>query len=514
LSQKAIYSHRVQRLIRNNVPIITAAFSFAFPFFIYALSLRYYDYTYGYNVLAVQYALWKHQSFSLGTPGNAIGSPIVPNVDTISYNGNYYNAYAPGLAVISLPFSIIGFILDGGKLLPEGNAIIMLELFVALTGALASFLVYKICLMYGARPLTSLLISFALAFSTSVWPFASVTFPHDTTMFFATAAVYCVIYYFRKCSRIAYVVLAGFCLGVVSLLDYVAAILVFPIAIYVIFGLIVTRRSTEFDGRESSWLRISWLFAFITFLVAFLLTGPLVILGYNNTIFGSPLRFSEEYYKYATPGQTSLTGLAARFHFSDLPQQMAFNLFSPYRGLLVLSPILILGFYGLYLMMRTYEYKVDALLFAGLFLSIFIPYSAWSDWAGGASYGPRFLVTALPFLVIPTFILWSRESYRGSKELLLGAFFLLFFVIGAVTQGMGALTTATPQLIYPPKPLVYQLSSYAIPELLKGKAGPWFLYKANLINHPAQDIATVVFIICLVIAMECYLVIRSVGIRA
>ena len=512
MREKTVQSRKVQRFAQTNGAIIAAAFAFVFPFFIYILSLRYYDYTYGFNVLAAQYALWTRHSFSLGTVNNPIGSPIIPNVDTILYNGNYYNAYAPGLAIISLPFSIVGFVLDGGKLLPQGNAIIMLELFVALTGALACLLAYKICLMYSGKRLTSLIISFALAFATSAWPFASVTFPHDTTMFLATAAAYCAIYYFRRNSKIVFLVLAGLCLGIVSILDYVAAILVVPLSIYVIAGIVISRRSVAVDDSPAHSKRVPGL-AFIPFLATFLITGPLTVLAYNDAIFGSPLKFSEEYYKYVTPGQTNLTGLAARFHFSALPEQMIFNLFSPYRGLLVLSPILILGFYGLYLMIRAYEYKADGLLFLGLFLSIFVPYSAWSDWAGGASYGPRFLVTALPFLVIPMFILWSKANHQKSREILLGLVFFLLFAIGAITQGLGALTTATPPVIWPPQPLVYQLTAYAIPDLMKGQVGPWFLYKEKLIDHPAADIAVVVLIIGLLLAVECYLVIRNIRIR-
>jgi hypothetical protein len=49
--------------------------------------------------------------------------------------------------------------------------------------------------------------------------------------------------------------------------------------------------------------------------------------------------------------------------------------------------------------------------------------------------------------------------------------FYIFFGISMVTQGIGALTTATPHLIYSPPVLVYQPGVEAIPDLFDGKYG-------------------------------------------
>jgi hypothetical protein len=73
-------------------------------------------------------------------------------------------------------------------------------------------------------------------------------------------------------------------------------------------------------------------------------------------------------------------------------------LFYPYRGLFFYSPFLILSFFGIFFMNK--KKLKFAILSLAIFFSFLISNSLVGYWWGGSSYGPRFLVYALPFLIV------------------------------------------------------------------------------------------------------------------
>src|SRR4029077_17951744 len=103
-----------------------------------------------------------------------------------------------------------------------------------------------------------------------------------------------------------------------------------------------------------------------------------------------------------------------------------YYLVSPFRGVFVLCPILILGLFGLREMWKLYGN--ETILFALLLTVTLIYYAAWQGWDGSWAYGPRFLIVGLPYLAIPISILLSqsREWYR----LFLGVFIVSSFIEG------------------------------------------------------------------------------------
>ncbi len=136
------------------------------------------------SFLQLDWAIWSNHSFALG-PVNSFKSP---SVDDFQYNGYYYVAAAPGLSVMALPFAIVGFILDG-HFTPFGNALLLSELFVALTNAIAAYIVYRIGRMF-FRERTSYFLAFAYAFATISWPYATFLFQSDVSSMFDLVAVF------------------------------------------------------------------------------------------------------------------------------------------------------------------------------------------------------------------------------------------------------------------------------------------------------------------------------------
>jgi hypothetical protein len=401
-----------------------------------------------------QYALWTTGSPSFGP----VSHPIIPNWagffaeishDTIISNGRYFSVFSPGLSYLSLPFGVAGFLLDGGKLGLNTLAVLTDEGFVALCAALAALVLYKVCRMY-APPIPSLLASLTLAFGTIAWPFATELLDHDVAMLFSLLGVYCV----TKCTRTEntrnenYIMLAaaGASLGIACTIEYLSALLILPLILFLAYR----RRMSVLSG---------------SLFCAIFSLGPILDLTYNRLVTGNPLVFPENLWS----GANGLTAFQ-RFDLSQLLTVPFYNLLSPYRGLFLLSPVLLVGVYGLFRMYQSERFRGDALLFLSLFLLGVLPYSMWSNWEGAWSFGPRFLVDVIPYLVIPIAFALSENRARRTKTL--NVVFLSLFALSSFMAGAAAFTSATPpggqSLFY------FQPIGQSIPWLLQNNLDVWW----------------------------------------
>ena len=357
------------------------------------------DYTSG--ILGTQFAFWRDRSFSLGPPG----SLITDTVDKGAYKGLYYSAISPGIAILTYPLAAIGFRLDGDEFNPFGYALLLDEAAIALAGALGIFFTYKICRLH-APPLPSFLAGLCLAFGTTVWPFATVLFPHVVAMFLSTVAVYLVLRNCKEGPQSISILLAGWCLGLSTFAEYVAVFMALPLLVYLLRA----------GGR-----RYAYAFG------AGMLVGPLFHLFFNFVAFRNLLVFPES----LKPHESA--GILGRFDITGLPGHLVAYLVSPYRGLLLVSPVIAFGIYGLFRMIRNEAMRRDGSLFLGLFLAVVIPYSMWWDWSGGVGYGPRFLILGLPYLAVPISITISEPRTQMTTSI-----FILLFMASSVIQSAGA----------------------------------------------------------------------------
>lgn len=108
---------------------------------------------------------------------------------------------------------------------------------------------------------------------------------------------------------------------------------------------------------------------------------PLVFVAiYNHTFFGAPWRVGPQ--------------IAGRFGLG-FPESIAGLLISPARGLLIFTPIAILGLWGLIVQSKRTA-LASALLLAAAAHFTFIAF--WNEWHGGESFGPRLLTDLIPAL--------------------------------------------------------------------------------------------------------------------
>jgi hypothetical protein len=113
------------------------------------------------------------------------------------------------------------------------------------------------------------------------------------------------------------------------------------------------------------------------------------------------------------------------FSVSALPLGVAGLLFSPGRGLLWYSPAVLLAILGFRKARKTKP--AEGLLIAAIFAGFLSMHSLYSNWHGGWSWGPRYLLPVLPGLMALTGLLEGRAA----KSLLALSF--LGFLITAPT---------------------------------------------------------------------------------
>ena len=133
--------------------------------------------------------------------------------------------------------------------------------------------------------------------------------------------------------------------------------------------------------------------------------------AYNWRRFGS--LFSTGYHEIAwtTPFPLGLYGL----------------LFSPGKGILVYTPMLILGLGAWAVFFR--RHRAEAWLMAGLWLAWLAFYAPYNFWTGGFNWGPRFLLPVLPFGFLPLGALLEESQTR-----LATALFAIIFAVGLFIQ--------------------------------------------------------------------------------
>jgi hypothetical protein len=252
------------------------------------------------------------------------------------------------------------------------NAYVVTVVTCGITGALIPVLLYLYGRRKGCSPLASTAVALTIAFGTIAFPFATMLFAHVPSAFFLLLAFYWLD---------ERPLLAGIAAGIAGVCFYIAI----PAA-----GVLFI----------AAWLRSR------RNAIRFLLGGiPFgAFLGvYHTLCFGSPFRtavetstnFTEKgllFGVFGTPTWHTLWGITG----------------SEYRGLFYVSPVLLMSFVGAIWMGRTKTERRDLAIVAAIFAIFLYSNASFNGWHGGGSFGPRYLLTAIPFLGIPLLYLRGR----------------------------------------------------------------------------------------------------------
>ena len=200
-----------------------------------------------------------------------------------------------------------------------------------------------------------------------------------------------------------------------------------------------------------------------------------VALGaWNVVCFGSPFQLSSGLERDASFRVLARQGLFG----VGLPRPSILGrlLLDPSKGLLVLSPVLLLVPSGIAAARRSLAPRA-AVALAAVPAAILLTYGGYPNWHGGFTVGARYLVGALPFLVLPlAFVRWGVVATA---------------LAGASTAAV-ALTTLVFPFVPPGFPLPW--GSFAAPLLAGGLVAP------NLLHLVARPLAVVVPFALVVVA--------------
>lgn len=339
--------------------IILAAVLFSFYLLTYSGGLHSID---EISTLAMTESIVKHGNLTVEQM--RWSASWTPPQNNEGPDGNYYSKRGVALSLIAAPLYWVSLGWPGAGLVQ--GTMITGAILMAMSGALlASILVH---LGYSRRVALTVAVIFAIA--TPAWPYSR-TLYGETAVTCLWLLAFLAILRARESS--GWALLGGLVLGASILVKPSNALGAGIIAFWALLSIFAG------PGRASIRNRPSILFG-LALLVSF---GLLAVVNWLR--FGSPLSSG-----YGDEGEGFVFNYA-----TSLPALLV----GPGKGLFVFAPPLIIALWGLRSFWR--RQRDITLLIAELGIGNLLLYGAWAMWWGGWSWGPRFLVPVIPFLLLP-----------------------------------------------------------------------------------------------------------------
>jgi hypothetical protein len=330
-------------------------------------------------------------------------------VDRAERDGVLYSDKAPGQPVLAVPAYGLYRLLGGA---PGTQAATFADLGLwavsVLSAGLPAVALAVLMRRFALRwcPERATEAALALALGTMLLPFATVLFSHVLSALCALAAYLLAT---RRGGGIGAAAAAGAVVGVGVTVEYTLGVLVVVLGVVVLLG----GEGVADRARRGA---------------AYALGGlPFALLlgWYHHLAFGGPLEVGYRYGQFAEH-DSGIVGV----RLPD-PATTATVLLGE-RGLLVLTPIVLVGIVGLVVALRRgigpRRDTVAALVVVGCFVAIM---GGWSNPWAGASPGPRYVTPALPFLAGGVAVAWARwpvaafaAAFAGTVGMALGTFTL------------------------------------------------------------------------------------------
>lgn len=358
------------------------------------------------------------------------------------------------------------------------------SVFNVLVSALTVLVFWFLLVTLGHSSRTATLTAILLAFGSLLWPYSGTFFSEPLATLFTVLSLFFLLQegQGKKNGSISpglWTILGGLALGLASTV-HITAVLFLP------FFILLTDSKDRYTRPE---MRKVWV-AGAVFTLGFLL--PMILLGYYNFIrFGNILETGRSvdmaladslFYGRFTLSFLGLYGLVA----------------GGAKGLLVTSPSTLLGIFSWRQFARRQGYLSHVLLAMVVFRIFFI--ALRTDWHGGYSLGPRYLVMIIPFTLIAvaswlegptgdnlsgltlTFIATACVSVQ--LHFVLGEIFTFYYLIKwtYAPDGIAAMKVLYPYLTWEFSPLVALPADYR---------GPWLLEIIPLSNRALWMLGTV-----------------------
>ena len=308
--------------------------------------------------------------------------------------GRFYAAQPLLPSLLHVPGAALRGLVSHFKVSPEVLHIVdALACHVAgsLLGAFAVWLFFRMCLRHGARVRTALFAAAMLAGASMVWVYARYPFTE-------IVQVTCFTGFFLELSQLLKrpdqrtALLTGLWAGMLLNTKYIYA-LSLPGA----FAVVVVVH----------WRSLRPLVRVLLFAGLGLLPGVMMVLLYNYIRFGS----------ITNTGYKGVGGVMVE----NLLVSLWGFLFSPGKSIFLYTPPLLLALLGLPSFWRRHRATVWAMLVTILPVVLF--YGSFPSWPGDWAWGPRYIVFAVPVLLLPvvSFLSCMRWPRRSLAALVLAA---------------------------------------------------------------------------------------------
>jgi hypothetical protein len=265
---------------------------------------------------------------------------------------------------------------------------------VGLVSALGCVLFFRLAKdAAGGKEVPALWATIALAFGTTFFPFGTILFDHALTAILLLAS----FYFMRLSPRPA---IAGACAGLAVVTNYLAAGAVVALGLYALFA-------GTAGVRSMNWRKA----------ILFSLGGlpfASLLMYYNWACFGSPFELNNNFQNPLFKADGGFLGMFG----PPSPYVIGLLIASPYRGIFVLAPVLIMGVYGWIVWLRERRFVAEARLGIAIFGFFFLSNSMFNGYHAGFSAGPRYLVPGLPFIALPLVVAFMR--WRMTTTVLVG----------------------------------------------------------------------------------------------
>ena len=324
-------------------------------------------------------------------------------------DGELYSRKGAGMGLLALP--LVWLAQQWTALGLVQMALLLNPILTAWTGGL----VYRTVIRLGWSRFVAVVTALAFGLATPAWPYTQTFFSDPVAMWGLFGALYSVLAYSQS-RRKRYLFLGGIAWG----LAYLArSINLVTLPVYILaLALALAEMEKRHDLRTIVVGRLrEWIFFGFPILAAGLFS-----LWWNWLRYGGLFE----------------TGYVETESFSGVWLEGIFGLLiSPGRGILWYSPVIVLALAGIGWFRRNLRWFLVAV--AGVTLLYLGFYAKWYMWHGGYSWGPRFLVPVLPFVMALSAPIWQRifESQHWGQAGRVGAAGLLVLSLGV--QWLGAL---------------------------------------------------------------------------
>jgi hypothetical protein len=329
---------------------------------------------------------------SLNHNGTTIDAYATNTGDKVEYKGHTYSARAPGLALFALPFydalNVVGAEswTDAHVAPPNHPGDEMIYLIGlwgnVLPGLLLLLLVWRVAERF--QPGYGAATAVTLGLGTMVLPLSTLLFSHVFTAFLGFAAFALMLRERDGPPRPMLLALAGLAMGYAVASEY-------PLFfVSLVLGLYLLSRRDSFTALGIVRRAGAYILGGIVGIV------PLLI--YNHYAFNSWTHLA---YSDVPRQQKGFFGIGAP------SLKVLSTLLLDSRGLLTISPVLIMGAIGAVLLYKRGK-RAEALTIGGVCLCYVGYNSGYYLPFGGGFMGPRFLTTMLPFLAVPLGIAFKR----------------------------------------------------------------------------------------------------------